>query len=272
MALDALAGLNRQLAASPALNALAGLNRQLAASPALNALAGLNRQLAASPALNALAGLNRQLSTLQMTGLSTNLSRSIDSTLITPPKMEAMAAQRPIRLPNISFGTVRDRRNPEFLSWRDSDHAEVGNLSHCSREVERIAQFDSIVTDKGLRQICRSLFVDGYYDIAVERAYVYVNNMVKEKTRFTDKDGAALMQEVFSAKFPVLRLNAFHSQSDKNEQRGYMNIFAGSMTGIRNPRAHEHDLDDIPEAALERLVLANHLMRMLNHSTLSDSQ
>ena len=132
--------------------------------------------------------------------------------------------------------------------------------------------FDLIVTDNGLRRVCRSLFVDGHYDIAVERAYIYVNNMVKKKTPFADKDGAALMQEVFSANDPVLKLNAFQSQSDKNEQRGYMDIFAGSMIGIRNPRAHEHDLDDSPEDAFERLVLANHLMRMLSRSTLSNSQ
>ena len=63
--------------------------------------------------------------------------------------------------------------------------------------------FDLIVTDNGLRRVCRSLFVDGHYDIAVERAYIYVNNMVKKKTPFADKDGAALMQEVFSANDPV---------------------------------------------------------------------
>ena len=53
----------------------------------------------------------------------------------------------------------------------------------------------------------------------------------------------------------------------KDEQRGYMDIFAGSMTGIRNPRAHEHDLADEPEVALELLVLANHLMRKLDAAT-----
>ena len=46
-----------------------------------------------------------------------------------------------------------------------------------------------------------------------------------------------------------------------------MDIFAGSMTGIRNPRAHEHDLVDEPEVALELLALANHLMRKLDAAT-----
>lgn len=77
------------------------------------------------------------------------------------------------------------------------------------------------------------------------------------------------MREAFSANSPTLKLNKFVSASEKDEQRGYMDIFAGTMIGIRNPRAHEHELDDEPEVALEILVLANHLMRKLNNSTLS---
>ena len=79
------------------------------------------------------------------------------------------------------------------------------------------------------------------------------------------------MKEVFSANSPVLKLNAFESQSEKDEQIGYMEIFAGAMVGIRNPRAHEHELADQPEAALEMIVLANHLMRKLSNSTISQT-
>ena len=75
------------------------------------------------------------------------------------------------------------------------------------------------------------------------------------------------MRTAFSANSPVLILNAFESASDRDEQQGYMDIFAGSMTGIRNPRAHQHDLMDKPEVALELLVLANHLKRKLDEAT-----
>ena len=50
-----------------------------------------------------------------------------------------------------------------------------------------------------------------------------------------------------------------------------MDIFAGVMGGIRNPRAHEHEIVDDPEAALEMLIIANHLMRKLEHSTLAST-
>jgi len=98
-----------------------------------------------------------------------------------------------------------------------------------------------------------------------------LNKAVKDKSG-TALDGADLMRTVFSANSPVLKLNAFQSQSDKNEQLGYMKIFAGSMTGIRNPRAHQHDLMDDPEVALELLGLANHLMRKLDAATKNEPE
>ena len=48
-----------------------------------------------------------------------------------------------------------------------------------------------------------------------------------------------------------------------------MHIFEGTMTGIRNPRAHECDLEDSAEEALEMLVIASHLIRMLKRSTMA---
>ena len=72
------------------------------------------------------------------------------------------------------------------------------------------------------------------------------------------------MRATFSSRSPVLRITALGSQSERDEHDGYRDIFAGSMIGIRNPRAHEHELADLPEVALEMLVLAGHLMRKLN--------
>lgn len=90
---------------------------------------------------------------------------------------------------------------------------------------------------------------------------------LREKSEIANQDGAGLMRSAFSAHSPVLFLNAFQSQSERDEQLGYMEIFAGSMTGIRNPRAHDHQLTDEQDVALELLVLANHLMRKLASAT-----
>lgn len=121
--------------------------------------------------------------------------------------------------------------------------------------------FDQIVDDDELRSTSRDLFLDGYYALAVEEAYKCLNNIVKELTGLHDLDGVDLMKNAFSLKKPVLKLNDLSTRSEKDQQRGYMEMFAAVITGIRNPRAHEHAYLDDPVTALELLGLANHLVR-----------
>ena len=75
------------------------------------------------------------------------------------------------------------------------------------------------------------------------------------------------MRNAFSPNSPVLGLNRLTTVSERDEQRGYMEIYAGSMIGIRNPRAHDHEFDDDPRTALTLLILSNHLMEKLDSTT-----
>ena len=133
-----------------------------------------------------------------------------------------------------------------------------------------VDQFDEMVTSQDLKNTSRQLFADGHYANAVENAFKCLNNAVKEKSGLS-ADGDGLMTQAFGARSPILKLNSLQSQSDQNEQRGYMQIFAGVMAGIRNPRAHEHEIVDDPEVALEMIIIANHLIRKLENSTLVGS-
>ena len=146
---------------------------------------------------------------------------------------------------------------------------EIRRMAAPGAVTETRDRFEELVTDQLLQQISGPLFHDRHYARAVEEAFKCLNNAVKDKSGITQQDGAGLMRSAFSANSPVLYLNAFQSQSEKDEQQGYMDIFAGSMTGIRNPRAHDYQLADDPGVALELLVLANHLMRKL-HSAAKD--
>jgi uncharacterized protein (TIGR02391 family) len=127
---------------------------------------------------------------------------------------------------------------------------------------EDLTLFDALITEDVLRDTTRQLFVDGHYALAVEEAFKCLNNVVKARSRLTT-DGADLMRNAFTPKSPVLRLNALKTESQRNHQLGYMEILAGCMTGIRNPRAHEHRHLDEPRVALEMLSLANHLLRLV---------
>jgi uncharacterized protein (TIGR02391 family) len=130
-----------------------------------------------------------------------------------------------------------------------------------------MARFDAVVTHLDLRAATRTLYRDGYFARAVEEAFKYLCNAVKGRANDQVRDGWDLMVQVFDPKAPVLRLSRLRSTSERDQQAGYRWIFAGVMTGIRNPRAHDHALADTPESALEMLVIANHLMRILAGST-----
>jgi len=126
-----------------------------------------------------------------------------------------------------------------------------------------IGLYDALIKSEELRTVTRKLFLDGHYARAVEEAYKCINNIVKAKSGLS-ADGQDLMNQAFSIKSPVLKLNALKTDSERDEQLGYMLSLGGCMTGIRNPRAHEHELWDSPNVALEMLAWANHLMRIID--------
>lgn len=129
--------------------------------------------------------------------------------------------------------------------------------------LDELMLFDILITEEGLRETTRQLFIEKHYAIAVEEAYKYLNNLVKKQSG-SSADGATLMRNVFSVNNPTLQINNLQTQSQRDQQQGYMDIFAGCMTGIRNPRAHEHRYLDDSRIALEMLMLANHLTRLVN--------
>ena len=139
--------------------------------------------------------------------------------------------------------------------------SDVGFVPKADSE-DIMALYNKMVTNKILRDTTLQLFSEGHYALAVEEAYKCLNNLVKSRTGLT-ADGADLMRNTFTPRNPVLALNSLKTDSQRDQQLGYMDIFAGCMTGIRNPRVHEHLYLDEPQVALEILSLANHLFRLV---------
>lgn len=110
-------------------------------------------------------------------------------------------------------------------------------------------------------------FESGHYADAVEAALKELNSEVKEivrKKTGQELDGASLMQKAFSPNPPiVIALDDLSTESGKNIQQGYMQIFAGAMIGIRNPKAHAN-LTITKERALHHLFLASLLFGKLD--------
>lgn len=117
--------------------------------------------------------------------------------------------------------------------------------------------------------IAKDRMESGFYADAIENACKAINNRIREMVQAKTGevfDGAKLMQKAFSADNPIIKLDKGTSQSDHDTQLGYMQIFSGVMTGIRNPKAHE--IENITrEDALRKLIMLSILMYKLDRAT-----
>ena len=112
----------------------------------------------------------------------------------------------------------------------------------------------------------KARFDAGHYADAVESAFKELNAKVKELVRKKtgrELDGADLMHTAFSPKSPIVVLSDLSSETGRNEQQGYMEIAAGAMTGIRNPKAHQN-INISRERAIHHLFVASLLFHKLD--------
>ena len=115
----------------------------------------------------------------------------------------------------------------------------------------------------------------GQYADAVEAAFKEINNRVKKTVRHlldVELDGTQLMQQVFSPGRPLLLVaDNLETKSNKDTQQGYMMMFSGAMSAIRNPKAHENMVIS-REDALRKLYFASLLMFKLDAAKLAHPQ
>jgi uncharacterized protein (TIGR02391 family) len=108
-------------------------------------------------------------------------------------------------------------------------------------------------------ELAKPRFESGHYADAVESAFKELNAMVKElyiKSGGDELDGVSLMRKAFTPGNPAIRLDDLSTETGRNIQQGYMDLFAGSMSGIRNPKAHSN-LNITPQRACHHLALAS---------------
>lgn len=108
-------------------------------------------------------------------------------------------------------------------------------------------------------KVAKPRFDAAQYADSVEAAFKDLNSKIKafmKSATGQEFDGADLMQRVFSPNGAIARLADFSTENGQNMQKGYMQIFAGSMTGIRNPKAHSNVSID-SDRAIHHLHLAS---------------
>ena len=127
--------------------------------------------------------------------------------------------------------------------------------------------FESRNIHPALPPIVKKLFDDGHYSQATFEAFKFVDKEVARLAKHSES-GFKLMMAVFSEASPLLKLNGCVSTSDKDEQKGFQFLFAGSILAIRNPRGHEYAIHDSPDECLDHLALASLLLRRLQSAGL----
>ena len=114
-------------------------------------------------------------------------------------------------------------------------------------------------------------YLTNQYATAIENAFKEIDHrLIKlyKKYKNIDDNGVSLMRAIFNPEKDDKRLLTFESletKSGKNVQEGYMQIFAGAMQGIRNPKAHEN-MTATKESAKDRITLASLLMKKIDEA------
>ena len=95
----------------------------------------------------------------------------------------------------------------------------------------------------GVVKIAKTRFESGHFADAAEAVLKEINDVVRKLVKDQtgeEYDGAELMNRAFSLKKPVIKLDDLTTETGRSIQIGYMQIFSGAMTGIRNPKAHSN--------------------------------
>lgn len=122
--------------------------------------------------------------------------------------------------------------------------------------------FDNRNIHPALQPVVRRLFDDGHFAQATFEGFKFLDKEVQRHSR-TGDSGFKLMMNSFSESNPSIQLTPLTTTSEKDEQKGFQFLFAGSVLAIRNPRGHEFGLRDSPDQCLDHLALASLLLRRL---------
>lgn len=116
-----------------------------------------------------------------------------------------------------------------------------------------------------IQKSSKKLFEDGHFANAAEDAFIEINDRAKKlfsiiKPNVPVPDGEAAMTTVFSSNNPLIEFCDRSTTTGQNKQKGFMQMLAGAMSALRNPKAHSN-AEQISEAeAFRRLATASMLM------------
>lgn len=116
---------------------------------------------------------------------------------------------------------------------------------------------------------CKSELLQDNYFHAVLEASKSIYSRIRKLSLLYD-DGNKLIDNAFSTKDPILKINPLETQSEISEQIGFMNLIKGTTSMFRNPTAHEAKIywPISKEEAIDLLTIISFIHKKLDNTKL----
>lgn len=159
------------------------------------------------------------------------------------------------------------------LEFRDDGKFhKVPLVSTLTEAQKRVQTLKHTISDRNLHpallEFCQAELLENNYFHAVLEAVKGVAEMIRRKSGLTT-DGAELVDAACGGTDPILRINAFVTDTEKSEQRGFVNLLKGLFGTFRNPTAHAPRIEWNMEQqdALDLFTLASYAFRRIDSAT-----
>jgi uncharacterized protein (TIGR02391 family) len=106
-----------------------------------------------------------------------------------------------------------------------------------------------------------SAYIRSEFDVAVFQAFKAVEVAVREAAKLPDDViGVDLMRKAFNSKDGPLT----DMQAEGGEREARVHLFAGAIGSYKSPHSHRDIKVDSPQEAIEIIMMANHLLRIVD--------
>jgi uncharacterized protein (TIGR02391 family) len=137
------------------------------------------------------------------------------------------------------------------------------SVSEDAASIDQATLYEQLVTVPQIAEVSRDLYASGFYSQAVDEAFKVVEVCIQERAGLSAPTALALARTAFDPNEPKLAWTSLSSQSERDEQAGYYQIYSGSFGGIAGPVRSEIGWISDPDIALDCILLAQHLLRKL---------